>query len=94
MTRGHIKTILSRSPFQIAALEGQVFLQTGRLANLSVQEMVDCSFENSGCGGGLPGLAFEYVEREGGISDEKDYRAYNATVRLVCSREVLENRLY
>lgn len=65
---------------QVGALEGQMFLQTGRLANLSVQQLVDCSFENGGCDGGLPSLAFEFVERTGGLTEEDNYRPYNATV--------------
>lgn len=60
-----------------------MFLQTERLADLSVQEMVDCSHENYGCRGGWPGIAFEYVERTGGLLEEQEYRQYGATVRVM-----------
>lgn len=39
-----------------AALEAQIWLETGRKTVLSTQELVDCSHKqgNNGCNGGLP----------------------------------------
>lgn len=54
------------------ALEGQQKIKTGKLVPLSVQHLVDCSKENSGCGGGLPSRAFKYIERNG-INTESSY---------------------
>ena len=41
--------------------------------DLSEQELVDCSKENNGCGGGLMSLAYDYI-LEKGIHDSKDYK--------------------
>ncbi|KAF2364357.1 Peptidase C1A papain C-terminal, partial [Trinorchestia longiramus] len=62
----------------IGAMEGQRFMKTGKLDVLSPQQLVDCSSFNNGCHGGFPSLAFEYIERLGGIALEDDYK-YNAS---------------
>uniref|UniRef100_A0A8C6VIF1 Cathepsin L n=1 Tax=Naja naja TaxID=35670 RepID=A0A8C6VIF1_NAJNA len=54
------------------ALEGMHFKETGKLVSLSEQNLVDCSEENYGCGGGEMPQAFEYVQA-GGISSEENY---------------------
>lgn len=51
------------------ALEGLLFLQRGRLQELSEQQLVDCAHNNAGCFGGLSQNAFSYV-RDNGITLE------------------------
>ncbi|XP_077863393.1 uncharacterized protein LOC100368617 [Saccoglossus kowalevskii] len=57
------------------SLEGQTFKKTGKLPDLSEQQLVDCStqFGNHGCNGGLMDLAFEYIKAAPGIEGEMDY---------------------
>ncbi|XP_070788009.1 cathepsin K-like [Pituophis catenifer annectens] len=55
------------------ALEGMHFKKTGKLISLSEQNLIDCSEENGGCGGGFMHLAFETVRKQGGINSEKSY---------------------
>eukprot|EP00928_Gymnodinium_smaydae_P002686 TRINITY_DN10964_c0_g1_i1.p1 TRINITY_DN10964_c0_g1~~TRINITY_DN10964_c0_g1_i1.p1 ORF type:complete len:368 (-),score=84.06 TRINITY_DN10964_c0_g1_i1:66-1121(-) len=48
------------------AVEGAWFLASGKLLNLSVEELVDCSGGgNRGCGGGEPSAAFDWIARNG-----------------------------
>jgi len=44
------------------AVEGEMFLSTGKLQSFSEQQLVDCSTQNSGCNGGLMDYAFKYIE--------------------------------
>uniref|UniRef100_G3PJL8 Cathepsin K n=1 Tax=Gasterosteus aculeatus TaxID=69293 RepID=G3PJL8_GASAC len=55
------------------ALEGQLAKATGKLVDLSPQNLVDCVTENSGCGGGYMTTAFKYVQDNGGIDSEAAY---------------------
>ncbi|KAM6967341.1 cathepsin K [Aplochiton taeniatus] len=55
------------------ALEGQLAKTTGKLMDLSPQNLVDCVKENSGCGGGYMTNAFNYVHNNGGIDSEAAY---------------------
>jgi len=58
----------------IAAVEGLNKLRTGQLVCLSEQELIDCDhLVNQGCRGGLMEPAFEYIQKNMGISTEKDY---------------------
>ncbi|KAA0186538.1 hypothetical protein HAZT_HAZT006153 [Hyalella azteca] len=57
----------------VGALEGQIFRNTGVLRSLSVQQVVDCTENALGCAGGLPALAYEQIERSGGLATEEDY---------------------
>ncbi|KAF0309597.1 Cathepsin L [Amphibalanus amphitrite] len=51
------------------ALEGQHFRKTGRLVNLSEQNLIDCAgpYGAYGCQGGRMRAAFAYVHAQGGV---------------------------
>jgi C1A family cysteine protease len=59
----------------VAAIEGLHKIRTGQLVSLSEQELLDCSRSppNSGCGGGDPGVAMDWVAANGGLTTESDY---------------------
>jgi len=54
------------------ATEGQWQLSTGQLISLSEQQLVDCSKQNSGCGGGLMDYAFSFYETSN-VATEASY---------------------
>jgi len=62
------------------ALEGAHFVKTGSLVSLSEQQLVDCSWTNHGCNGGLMDNAFKYTESNQ-LETEGDY-PYTATSGL------------
>ena len=55
------------------ALEGYMRANNYNVTRLSEQELVDCSYENYGCGGGLMHLAFDYIISEKGMSSNDVY---------------------
>lgn len=70
--------------FSIAlTIEAQVFQRTGKLVELSEQQIVDCSgiLGNHGCGGGSLRNTLRYLETTQGLMRQKDY-PYTASVSL------------
>lgn len=57
------------------ALEAQYYKQTGKLVDLSEQQLVDCSYRygNAGCNGGLMDNAFAYIRDTGFICTGNSY---------------------
>lgn len=55
------------------ALEGMNKIVTGKLVNVSEQQLVDCVEVNFGCGGGWMHQAFIWVKDNKGIVSEEDY---------------------
>eukprot|EP00695_Tsukubamonas_globosa_P003402 TRINITY_DN613_c0_g1_i1.p1 TRINITY_DN613_c0_g1~~TRINITY_DN613_c0_g1_i1.p1 ORF type:complete len:352 (-),score=157.48 TRINITY_DN613_c0_g1_i1:57-1046(-) len=56
-----------------AVLETQHYLDTGKLVQLSNQQLLDCDQENDACQGGWYFNAWEYVRSAGGLMASKDY---------------------
>merc|ERR1711937_996001 len=54
------------------ALEGAHQIKTGQLVSLSEQQLVDCSWLNMGCNGGMMDRAFSYSESHP-LQTEADY---------------------
>uniref|UniRef100_G3VG72 Uncharacterized protein n=1 Tax=Sarcophilus harrisii TaxID=9305 RepID=G3VG72_SARHA len=65
------------------AVEGQLFLKTGKLVELSKQNLIDCS-KFQGCHGGTVTSAFKYIKKNEGIVSEECY-PYVAKKNSLCS---------
>ncbi|OMO60886.1 hypothetical protein COLO4_33690 [Corchorus olitorius] len=59
----------------VAAMEGITKLSTGKLISLSEQELVDCDTkgEDQGCQGGLMDDAFDFIQKNKGLTTESNY---------------------
>lgn len=60
----------------VAAIESQLFIRTGKLIELSEQEIVDCAgdaYNSFQCAGGVAFKVFDYVKDKGGLSSMEDY---------------------
>ncbi|TVU42300.1 hypothetical protein EJB05_08697, partial [Eragrostis curvula] len=59
----------------VAATEGIVKIDTGKLLSLSEQELVDCDVdgEDQGCGGGFMDNGFKFIIKNGGLANESSY---------------------
>merc|ERR1712070_288201 len=58
----------------VANIEGVGAVETGKLLSLSEQQLVDCDTADSGCNGGLPSNAFQFMIDQGmGLEGESAY---------------------
>jgi C1A family cysteine protease len=64
-------------------MEGAHFVATGELLSLSESNLVDCSWLNHGCNGGLMDLAFQYAESHP-LETEADYPYKASTGLFAC----------
>jgi hypothetical protein len=78
------------------AIEGANFIKTGKLVPLSEQQLLDCDVGcdpdipqacDSGCNGGLPSNAMEYIVEHGGLDTEESY-PYKASKDEKCLAKV------
>merc|ERR1711953_11500 len=54
-------------------IESQIFMTTGKLPQLSTQQIISCDKTDGGCDGGNTETAYAYVEKAGGIDTAADY---------------------
>ncbi|XP_049528859.1 cathepsin L-like [Dermacentor silvarum] len=69
------KLAMNRFGDMVGALESQQFLKTGKLIQLSAQNIVDCGamFHNRNCDGGFMDSTYGYIKVNGGIDSEESY---------------------
>ena len=80
MTKGAVNPVPNEGPCgatwaisSVAVVEGQHEINTGKLHQLSAQQVMDCDKQSQSCNGGFPVYAFEYIEKAGGLALAKDY---------------------
>ncbi|KAL4627038.1 hypothetical protein ACB092_05G138900 [Castanea dentata] len=73
--RGAITSVKNQSSICLAGIEGLLHNVTGKLVELSVQQLIDCAVNDYtfGCNGGLATRAYTYVRDNKGITLEEDY---------------------
>eukprot|EP00798_Chlamydomonas_sp_ICE-L_P007057 gene7057-153_t len=58
----------------ISAVESAHFIATKELVSMSVQQLIDCDTANTGCAGGDPALALDYLmQKTPGVVHEAEY---------------------
>jgi len=57
----------------VGALESANAIATGTLKPLSKQQLIDCDYNNKGCKGGSPEIAFKYYENDVIAMGEEEY---------------------
>lgn len=69
----------------LGALEAATFTKTGKLVNLSEQNIVDCTstYGNYGCNGGSMTSVFKYIKTNNGVNTGAFY-PYKAAVAATC----------
>jgi C1A family cysteine protease len=74
------------------SVEGAHQIATGKLVSLAEQQLVDCAGAegNQGCNGGLMDNGFEYIIKNGGITEESNYQytARDGTCKKTVSKDV------
>eukprot|EP00347_Sterkiella_histriomuscorum_P018505 403345257 len=65
----------------VGAIEGSFFLKYNLSEEFSVQQLVDCSPQNTGCNGGLMTLAYQYLEGNQLLEFWSDYPYIGYTQR-------------
>lgn len=66
-----------------ASIEGALKLKTGKLVDLSVQQLIDCDTKEKACKGGMMDMAFTFEKTQKGLCkyDDYPYKAKKGTCR-------------
>lgn len=77
----------------VGSLEGQMEVRNVSLVELSVQNLLDCSLQNSGCDGGSMLYAWQDIAQEGGIETDMAYSYTAEKGTCECQRSCLQTSL-